>query len=68
VTVIHETTSNLEMHHLDHCVICRCRKHQQLAHQVGGFGENTDVSMVYSLKLTFIANENNLTGIGLPQA
>jgi hypothetical protein len=52
---------------LDHPIICWCRKHRQLAHYEGEFAVcfPPDVPMVYSPKLTFIANGNNPTGIGL---
>jgi hypothetical protein len=67
VLVIHKTTSELETHDLGHPIICRCRKHLQLAHQYGGFVAccPLNVSMVYSLKLTFVANGNNSTSVEL---
>jgi hypothetical protein len=65
--VLCATTSKLETHDLDHPVICRCRKHRQLACQVGGFAAcfPLNVSKVYSLKLTFVTNDDNLTCVAL---
>jgi hypothetical protein len=62
-----ETTSELETRDLDHPVIYCCRKYRQLACQEGGFAAcfPLNVLMVYSLKLTFVANNNNLTSVGL---
>jgi hypothetical protein len=66
VFIVRETTSELETCDLVDPIICRCRKHQRLACQAGGFVTcfPLKVSMVQSPKLTFIANSNNLTGAG----
>jgi hypothetical protein len=67
VLVVHETTLELETRDLDHPVICWCIKHRQLACQEGVFVAcfPLNVLKVCSLKLTFVANGNNLTDVGL---
>jgi hypothetical protein len=66
-SIVHNTISELESRDLVDPVICRCRKHQQLARQERGFVAcfPLNVLMFYSSKLTFIANSNNPTDIGL---
>jgi hypothetical protein len=67
--VLHSSQDHLEigMSHRDSPISYWCKKHQQLACQVGGFAacfSSTcfDVSLT---ELSFIANGSNLTGVGL---
>jgi hypothetical protein len=63
VLVIHETTLELEMHDLDHLVICWCIKYRHLACQEGGFALcfPLDVSMVHSSMLVVATYDERLT-------
>jgi hypothetical protein len=66
VFIIHKTTSELETRDLVDPIICRCRKHQQLAHQEGGFVScfPLNVLMVHSPKYIIIANGKSLASVG----
>jgi hypothetical protein len=67
VLVVHETTSELEIHDLEHPIICQCRKHRQLARQEGGFAVcfPLDVPMVHLSQPTIITDSSNLFDIEL---
>jgi hypothetical protein len=60
--VVHETTSELEMHNLDHSVICWCKNHRQLARQEGGFVAcfPLDILMVHSSTLIVATDGESL--------
>jgi hypothetical protein len=62
-SVVHETTSELESRYLVDHVICRCRKHQELVREEGGFVAcfTLDVLVVHLLELVIITNNNNIT-------
>jgi hypothetical protein len=64
--IIHETTSKLETRDCVDPIICRCRKHGQLARQEGGFVAcfPLNVSMVHSPKPTIVTNSSHLISIG----
>jgi hypothetical protein len=51
------------MHYLFYPVICRCRKHRQLAYQEGGFVEcfPLNVLMVHSSKPIIVTDDNHQT-------
>jgi hypothetical protein len=63
VFIIYETTLELETCDLVHHVICRCRKHQQLASQEGGFVVcfPLNILMVHSSTLVVTTNGEHLT-------
>jgi hypothetical protein len=63
--VVHDTTSELESRDLVDPVICRCRKHRQLACQVWGFVVcfPLDVPTVHLSKPTIVTDSNNMTGV-----
>jgi hypothetical protein len=67
VFVVCDTTLELESRALIDPVICWCKKHRQLARQKGGFVAcfPLNISMVHSPKPIVIANDNNLTDVGL---
>jgi hypothetical protein len=63
---------SLQDHHetrtrdLDHPISCRCKKHQQLACHVGDLRHTfTQAILMVAPKLSFIANSNNPTDVGL---
>jgi hypothetical protein len=62
-SIVHEITSELEMHDLVDPIICRCRKHQQLACQKGRFVAcfPLNVLIVHSLELTITVDDEHLT-------
>jgi hypothetical protein len=66
VFFIRKTILKLEMSDLLDHVICRCRKHLQLACRVGGFiaSFSLNVSIVHSPKLIIIIDGNRQTDIG----
>jgi hypothetical protein len=66
VFVVCKTTLKLETRDLVDPIICRCRKHRQLACQEGGFVAcfPLNVSLVHSPKPTLVANGSNLAGVG----
>jgi hypothetical protein len=59
----YKTISKLEMRDLDHPVICRCRKHQQLVRWEGGFAAcfPPNVLMVHSSTLAIATDGERLT-------
>jgi hypothetical protein len=61
VFIVHEAISELEMRYLVDPIICRCRKHRQLACQEDSFVAcfPLNVLMVHSPKPTIVANSNN---------
>jgi hypothetical protein len=67
VLVAHETASELETRDLEHLVICQCRKHRQLAYQVGGFATyfSLNILMVHLPKPVVITDGRNLFGVEL---
>jgi hypothetical protein len=64
-SIVHETSSELESIDLMDPIICRCRKHRQLARQKGAFVAcfPLDVPMVHLLKPTIVTDNNSSIGI-----